>query len=145
MKNFLKLLAIGTVLTVGIAWAANWVPVSVPQWFKAGIALGPTGSVATSNANRITTTVTADIDYDFASATIVCNDSWNGTATGVKKGDPCFVGIGPRDGGSAIVTANSVFMAIATADDTVVVRHCPVGTAANPADAGDVVRCISNQ
>lgn len=100
---------------------------------------------STNESNAIARSVVADIDYDFASATIVCNDSASVTATGVKIGDPCFVGIGPRDGGTAIVTANSVFMGIATADNTVVVRHCPVGTAANPVDAGYVVRCVSSQ
>lgn len=97
-----------------------------------------------TESNAIAQSVVADVDYDFANTTIQCNDSWSVTATGVNIGDPCFVGIGPRDGGSAIVTANSVFMAIATANDTVVVRHCPVGTAANPADAGYVVRCMSS-
>lgn len=97
-----------------------------------------------TEANAIGNSIVADIDYDFASSTIVCTDSTPKTATGVNKGDPCFVGIGPRDGGTAIDTANSVFLGIATADDTVLVRHCAVGTAANPADAGYTVRCFSS-
>lgn len=88
-------------------------------------------------------TVVADIDYDFANGTIVCTDTPAHTAAGVKVGDPCFVGIGPRDGGTAIVTDNSVFSAYVSATDAVKLRHCPVGTAANPVDAGYVVRCIS--
>lgn len=97
-----------------------------------------------TESNAIAQSVVADVDYDFASGTIICTDSWAVTATGVNKGDPCFVGIGPRDGGTAIVTGNSVFQAIATADNEVKVRHCPVGTAADPADAGYVVRCLSS-
>lgn len=97
-----------------------------------------------TESNAIDKAIVADVDYDFASATIVCNDTPAVTATGVKKGDPCFVGIGPRDGGTQIVTANSVFTAYSDADDSVKLRHCAVGTAANPADAGYVVRCISS-
>jgi hypothetical protein len=96
-----------------------------------------------TDSNAIANSIVADVDYDFANTTIQCNDSWSVTATGVNVGDPCFVGIGPRDGGSAIVAANSSFMGIATAADTVVVRHCPAGTAINPADAGYVVRCFT--
>lgn len=137
---------LGVLMLAAIAWAAPGPIIDlVPRWAKAGLYLGPTASVATAAANRLTTTVTADIDYDFASSTIVCTDTPAHTTTGVKKGDPCFVGVGPRDGGTAIVTDNSVFMAIATADNAVKLRHCAVGTAANPVDAGYVVRCFSNQ
>lgn len=129
-----------------IAWAAPGPIIDVmPRWEKAGLFIGPTATVATAAKNKITATVTADVDYDFPSATIVCNDSTAVTATGAKLGDPCFVGIGPRDGGAQIVTANSVFTAYVDAADSVKLRHCAVGTAANPADAGYVVRCISSQ
>lgn len=144
MKRALQFLGLA-VLLGGIAWAATIVPVQVPQWFKAGIYIGATPSVATASTNRISTTVTADVDYDFANGTIVCTDSWAVTATGAKVGDTCFVGVGPRDGGAQIVTDNSLFFGFVSAADTVKVRHCPVGTAANPADAGYVVRCFSNQ
>ncbi|HEY1087543.1 MAG TPA: hypothetical protein VGE37_07610 [Archangium sp.] len=144
----MKRLALVAVLVLGsfIAWAAPGPVIDlVPRWLKAGLYIGPTATVATAAKNKITTTVTADVDYDFPNTTIVCNNSWNVTATGVKKGDPCMVGVGPRDGGTAIVAANSNFLPIATADDTVVVRHCPAGTAIDPADAGYVVRCFSSQ
>jgi hypothetical protein len=144
--KLLGALALALVLLATIAWAAPG-PIIDPigRWVKGGLYVG-SSSVAGDAKNRITNVITADVDHDFAASTIVCTDSTPATtATGVKKGDPCFVGIGPRDGGIAIVTANSVFQAIATADDAVVVRHCAVGTAANPADAGYVVRCISSQ
>lgn len=98
----------------------------------------------TTESNVIGNSIVADVDFDFPAATIVCNDSNAVTATGVNKGDPCFVGIGPRDGGVQVTTANSVFQAYSDADDSVKVRHCAVGTAANPADAGYVVRCFSS-
>lgn len=64
------------------------------------------------------------------------------TATGVKRGAPCIVGIGPRDGGIQIVAANSLFGCFSDANDTAKLRHCPAGTAVDPADAGFVLRFI---
>lgn len=97
-----------------------------------------------SDSNAIDNSQVVDVDYDFASGTIICTDTPATTATGVKAGDPCFVGIGPRDGGTQIVTANSVFSCFSDAVDTVKLRHCPVGTAANPVDAGYTLRIISS-
>lgn len=130
-----------------IAWAAPGPIIDVlPRWEKAGLFIGPTGSVATASKNKITTTVTADVDYNFPSGTIVCTDTPATPATGVKAGDPCFLGLGPRDGGvQSIVAINSTFMAFSDAVDTVKVRHCPAGTAIDPPDSGFVVRCISSQ
>lgn len=96
-----------------------------------------------SDGDAIDKSLVADMDYDFASATIVCNDTPAQTVTGVRVGDTCVVGVGPRDGGTAIFTDNSVFTAFVSAADAVKLRHCPVGTAANPVDAGYVVRCFS--
>lgn len=98
-----------------------------------------------TESNSVTRAIVVDVDYDFASATIVCNDTPSQTATGVKKGDPCFVGVGPRDGGVQVTTANSVFDCYSDADNTAKLRHCAVGTAANPADAGYTLRFISSQ
>lgn len=131
-----------------IAWAAPGTIGAIDystRWLKAGVALGPTAAVATADKNRLASTVSADIDWDFANTTIVCNDSANHTVTGAKVGMPCFVGVGPRDGGSIVAVANSTFQARVTAADTVVLRHCPAGTAINPDDAGFVVTCIGNQ
>lgn len=98
------------------------------------------GNVAETHA--INKALVADVDYDFPSATIVCNDSPAVTMTGAVVGAPCFVGIGPRDGGTQVLTANSNFSCFVDAVDTVKVRHCAAGTAANPADAGYVARVI---
>ena len=124
------------------AFALTPVTKQVGRWaFMSGLFIGNA-----TETNRITRTVTADVDYNFPSSTIVCNDSWTATATGVKPGDPCFLGLGPRDGGvQSIVAINSTFMAFSDAVDTVKVRHCPAGTAIDPPDSGFVVRCISSQ
>lgn len=98
------------------------------------------GNVAETHA--VSKSLVADVDYDFASSTIVCTDTPAVTLTGAAVGAPCFVGIGPRDGGTQIVTANSTFSCFVDAVDTVKLRHCAVGTAANPADAGYVVRVV---
>jgi hypothetical protein len=45
-----------------------------------------------TESNSIDKSVVADVDYDFANTTIVCNDSWAVTATGASIGDPCDVG-----------------------------------------------------
>lgn len=145
-----RLVLVGVALAVvagaAIAWAAPGPIIdAVPRWMKAGLYVGSTGSVATATKNKISAAPTVDVDYDFASSTIVCTDTPAATATGVKKGDPCFVGIGPRDGGTQIVTSNSVFTCFSDADNTAKLRHCAVGTAADPADAGYVLRFISSQ
>ena len=110
------------------------------RWaFLGGLSIGND-----TTKNQLDNTVTADVDFDFASGTIICTDTPATPAVGAKLGDTCFVGIGPRDGGVQIVTANSTFHAFVDAVDTVKLRHCPVGTAANPVDAGYVVRCLSS-
>lgn len=147
MKKLTSMMIVGFLVLAALAFAAPGPTIDVmPRWLRAGLYIGPTASVATATKNRITNTVTADVDYNFPSATIVCNDSWTVTATGVKPGDPCFLGLGPRDGGvQSIVAINSTFMAFSDAVDTVKVRHCPAGTAIDPPDSGFVVRCISSQ
>jgi hypothetical protein len=129
------------VLLAGVAFAISPVTTQPGRWaFPKGIFIGNDTA-----KNRIADTVTVDVDYDFASGTIVCTDSAAASAPGVLAGDPCFVGIGPRDGGVQIVTGNSVFTCFSDATDTAKLRHCPVGTAANPVDAGYVLRFISSQ
>lgn len=98
----------------------------------------------TNESNAIKSSIVADVDYNFASATIVCNDTPASPAPGVKPGNPCDIGVGPRDGGvQSVVSANSVFFAFSDAVDTVKVRHCAVGTAIDPPDSGFVVRCFN--
>lgn len=139
MKRALGVLSIALLFAAGLALAAPAPTIQTLRWFfKGGVTIG-------SDTSPITRTVLADVDYDFASATIVCNDSPAVTALGAKVGDPCFVGIGQRDGGVQIVTANSTFSCFSDAVDTGKLRHCAVGTAANPVDAGYVLRFISSQ
>lgn len=138
------MLAVVMLFAVGAVAA---VPMAIDQtarWVKGGLYVG-SSTASSLDKNRISNAITVDVDYDFASATIVCNDTPAQTATGAKKGDPCFVGVGPRDGGVQIVTANSTFGCFSDADNTAKLRHCAVGTAANPADAGYVLRFISSQ
>lgn len=98
-------------------------------------------SVGTTPAagNDVTKLLGATTDYDFANTTIVCNDSTGVTMTGASVGDPCVVGL------AAPIAANSTFSCHVTAANTAVVRHCPAGTAINPADAGFYLRVISSQ
>lgn len=136
MKRTLAI--IGVLLLAGLAIAGPTVQRDRFA-FLGGIAIGNDTAV-----NRLDNTVTADVDYDFPNTTIVCNDSWAVTATGARIGDTCSVSIGPRDGGTQIVTDNSLFLPYVSASNTVKLRHCPVGTAADPVDAGYVVRCFSS-
>lgn len=138
MKRAIAVLFV--VLLATLAVAAVPVTVQRGRWlFSAGLGIG-----SGSQSDVIDRTQVVDVDYDFAAATIVCNDTPAVTATGVKVGDPCFVGVGPRDGGTQIVTANSTFFCFSDAVGTVKLRHCAVGTAANPADAGYTLRIISS-
>ena len=140
MKRALTFIGLSLMLAM-VAFAAG-PTIQRARWvFFGGVGLGNDTA-----KNRITQTVTADVDYNFPSATIVCTDTPATPAVGVKAGDPCFLGMGPRDGGvQSIVAINSTFMAFSDAVDTVKVRHCPAGTAIDPPDSGFVVRCISSQ
>lgn len=137
---FLGLLVLALVSTIAFAQQVT----QVVSYLQGGVHIGSGTGNPGQRQHRITKSLTVDVDYDFASSTIVCSDTPAATATGVKKGDPCFVGIGPRDGGTQIVTANSVFTCFSDADNTVKLRHCAVGTAANPDDAGYVLRTFSS-
>lgn len=139
--------AFGVLLLATLAFAqtSGLIIDGVARWVKGGLYVGATTNVSAARKNRISNAITVDVDHDFAASTIVCTDTPALTATGVKKGDPCMVGIGPRDGGTQIVTANSVFNCFSEADNEAKLRHCAVGTAANPADAGYVLRFISSQ
>ena len=135
-----KTAALTIMLLAAVAFAAPAATKILRLYVLSGLTVG------TSTASHaVTSTLVADMDYDFASSTIVCTDTPAQTLTGAKKGDPCFVGIGPRDGGTAIVTDNSVFSCIVTADDAVKLRHCAVGTAIDPVDAGYQARVIGGR
>ena len=136
----MKKLALLAVVALGLAAVAATQYTRILHLQVSGKTL--LGSTVESNA--IDNTVVADVDWDFGNLSTTCADSAAYTATGVKVGDPCFVAVGPRDGGSIVASTNAVFQARVTATDTVILRMCPAGTATNPDDAGYVVRCISS-
>lgn len=126
-------------LCVGVALAqSNVINMDFsPRGMQAGFFSGRSGLL--SSSNRVTNMLSGSITHDFASQTITCADSANITVTGAQVGDPCFVGP------PAAPVANTQYTCYVSAADTVVVRFCPAGTAANPANVEYKVRVISNQ
>lgn len=92
----------------------------------------------TSRITRLIRNTTANID--FASATITCVDSAAQTVSGARVGDICIVN--PL---ASSIVANSSFTCRVSASDQVIVRFCPAGTAANPADTTYDLLLLSNQ
>lgn len=121
-----------------------------PTWFQSGLYIAPASSFPLSTtANKVTKMLGGSIDYDFATSTTTCLESPAVTVTGAAVGDPCFVGFplivaggGTADGGNGL---QATFQCRVSAANTVLVRHCAVGTADDPPDAGYNVRVISNQ
>jgi hypothetical protein len=93
----------------------------------------------TETGNVITKSLGGSATIDFASRTITCEDSTGITVTGAVAGDACFVGP------PTTAAANSAFTCYVSAADTVKVRHCPAGTASDPASATYYVRVFSAQ
>lgn len=91
-----------------------------------------------STTHRITRLMRGDFTIDFASSTITCVDSASQTLSGARTGDICIVS--PPSGS----TANTSFSCRVSATDTVVVRYCPAGTAADPASGSYNVLVLSN-
>lgn len=108
-----------------------------PRAMQGGFYSGVSGTLSTSN--RVTNMLATTVDWNFASSTIVCTDSRPITITGATVGDVCIVGQ------PASPAANSAFTCYVSAADTAYLRHCAVGTAADPADAGYSLRVISAQ
>lgn len=150
--NLKRLFIIALALTAAGAFALSDARVELvntiwPTWFQSGLYVGTASTNPPSDTkNKITKTLGASIDYNFAASTILCLDSASVTVTGASKGDPCFVGVESStlytDGGSLV---NGTFSCVVTAANTAVVRYCPAGTADNPGDAGFSLRVISNQ
>lgn len=92
-----------------------------------------------TEANAITHSYSGSAVVDFASRTITCEDSTAITVTGAVVGDACHVGT------PAAPAVNSTFTCYVSAADAVRVRHCPAGTASDPASATYFVRVISAQ
>ena len=134
-----KLWAIGVLFLAGFALAqGNTVNMDFsPRGLVAGFYSGRAGLA--SSTHRVTNMLAGSITHDFASSTITCLDSSAITVTGAAVGDPCIVGP------PAAPIANSSYSCYVSAADTVLVRFCPAGTAANPANVEYKVRVISNQ
>lgn len=151
MKNRMKLAVLGVLLVAGVAWAAAWGGIDkLPRLMLGGFVAGR-GTLDTT-AHKVTSTMTGHIDYDFPSATIVCNDTPKGlgpTDGGARLTDTCE--LGPNVTANAF--PNSSFRCFVASEDGgggadtlyVAVRHCAHGTATNPTDAGFDYRLFSNQ
>lgn len=141
MKRLQKLIAVIAVaafaVTATVAYADPLVIQAVRAWFKAGIFVGTTAPAVAGN--KVTKMLGNSATIDFVSGTIVCTDSAAITVTGAVAGDPCFVGA------PTTAAANSTFTCYVSAADAVKVRHCPAGSAIDPASATYFVRVISSQ
>jgi hypothetical protein len=149
-----KILAIALLLATGAVYAAAafgnfdiWseenkaskkraLVMNVPLYIGPHLGADAVQKVST---NRVTRILGAAYTIDFATATITCNDSAGQTLTGAKVGDTCIVGP------PAAAQANASFTCRVSATDTVIVRYCAAGTAADPASASYAVTVISNQ
>ena len=110
--------------------------------------------------NQVTRTLGGSLTWDFGSVTTTCEDSTGITVTGALAGDPCMAGVdlagangidagaledGGFDPSNGTDFNNLSLSCYVSASDTVKLRLCPGGTAANPTDAGYWVRVISSQ
>jgi len=139
MKNLKR--AIAAVLLVGsVAYAADAVIQWSPQVFQGGFWSGLTASKTAGNKVTGMYAASATIDFADAGTGIVCEDSSAITVTGAQAGDPCVVGIDS----ATVNAANSSFSCYALANQAKV-RHCPAGTAVDPASATFRVRVISSR
>lgn len=110
------------------------------RWMKLGFwVMPPSIGGQTVAANKVTRMLGTSSVQDFASATITCVDSAGITLTGAQAGDPCFVGA------PTTIAANTSFTCYVSAADTVKIRYCPAGTAADPPSGTYFVRVISSQ
>lgn len=90
------------------------------------ICLGATANGCIYRAISFTTAA-----IDFASATIVCEDSGGTTVTGAKTTDTCTVGM-PSTLSGAGTGLHHNFTCYVSAADTVKIRACAAGTSDNP-------------
>ena len=140
----MKRLALFLVLlsTLAIAAAGTITGISEgAQWFKSGFFVGP-AATTTWAANRIDNVLAGSITFDFASQSILCEDSTGITVTGAAVNDPCFVGM-PTTLTASGFGRDATYSCYVSAANTVKVRHCPAGTADNPGSVTYTVRIIS--
>ena len=125
-----------------------------PVWFNKGVYVSSNvPDLTLDTKNKVTRLVGCTIDYDFPAPK---GPGWEFytpamTCTGVKLGDPCFLGVAaitPADAGSGYANLLT-YVPIAVADNQVKIRETMTGGGdggtMNQSDAGYNVRCISNQ
>lgn len=117
------------------AWANN--RFNTAALFFGGVKVGPQSTIVSYPS--ITRVISTSATIDFANTTITCEGVTIG-APGVRGGDYCTVST-PASGGAA----NSSFTCFASDAGEVTVKHCPAGTASNPAEATFTTLVISTQ
>ncbi len=134
-RNHLAVLAGVLVGSVALAAASQF---STPAHFLAGAKFASRALL--TGAPALTRVLTATKSaHDFASQTITCNTT-TVTVTGARTTDFCVMGL--ATGGGA---ANSSFTCYVSASDTVTIKHCPAGTASDPASQDFQVMVFSTQ
>lgn len=135
-------LVLGVVLLATAALSAGAITKQPGQWdFPAGLWVGT--SVAPQH--KVARILGGTVDWAFP-LDGGCQDTASITVTGAVKGDPCFIGYGPNDGGIAIQTAagGPHPFCVVNGAGTAILRVCnePVGAII---DAGFQLRVISSQ
>lgn len=76
-----------------------------------------------------------------------CAETANIAITGAKTGDPCFVGLGPSDGGIAIPSAIGLgnLSCVVTATDVAILKLCGATAMGAIIDAGYQIRSFGVQ
>lgn len=76
-----------------------------------------------------------------------CKETDPVSVTGAKTGDPCFVGLGPSDGGTAIPSALGLAQVscVVTAADTAILKLCGGSGLGAIIDAGYQIRTFGVQ
>ncbi len=154
-----KMFAIIAVLCLGaVVWGAAEQQVDkyggqFPFYLNKGLYVGRDNqNPSRDTKNKVVAMPGCTVDYDFpaiiaAPGYHVFTPSY--TCTGVRVGDPCFVGVAkatPNDGGSAWEEQMD-YRAIAKADNRIVIMALSVSGdagAVHPPHAGYNVRCVSN-
>lgn len=134
MKRLGLILLAGVLLVSAVVLADTF---GVLAQFNDGIFVGPKSVY--SSTHKVTRILNGAYTIDFASSTITCVDSAGQTLTGARTGDVCVVSP------PAASTANTMFNCRVSATNTVIVRYCPAGTAADPASGSYNVTVISHQ
>jgi len=115
-----------------------------PQWFTAGIYIGPEAApnVGRDRLNKLTRVLGgASASTDFAAIATACQDSTGFTVAGARVGDACI----PELPSAMTGIANAALSCRVSAADTVIVRFCASGTPGDPAAAVYPVIVLSNQ